>query len=170
MNPALISKLYIIVFLDIKLRDSISLFSMDNFNEEKLLQLRSNYFTALVLFQADIPSPSECSIGKVVSVHAQWMLEKYGTGLGQIASYAKQSNYSLRWFQVFRHDYISKIWLPLQQPSLLKYHKANVIPDRIKDTQQVCYCGLEKSPGDTKCFYCKHEFMLEVVSSVSIRI
>lgn len=184
-NPALVARLLTLVFIAIKLRDSVSLFSMYNFSQEKLFKLQSSssdYFIALVLFQPGTPSPSEWSIGKVISVHAQWMLEKYGTGVGinsmqgreakhmQIASYAKQTNYNLRWFQVFRHDYISKIWLPLQKPSILAYHKTNdsVIPDRIhKDTQKICYCGFEKMPDDSKCFYCKHEFMLEINSSVA---
>jgi hypothetical protein len=42
----------------------------------------------------------------------------------QIASYAKNSLFKQRWYQVFRHDYISKVWLPFRQPSLLAYHQA----------------------------------------------
>ena len=183
-SPALIAKLLTLVFIALRLRDSVSLFSMYHFSQEKLLKLQSDasdYFTALVLFQGTKPSPSEWSIGKLVSVHAQWMLDKYGTGLGintmqgreakhvQIASYAKQTNYNLRWYQVFRHDYISKVWLPLQNPSILQYHQTNdsVVPDRIhSDKQKVCYCGFEKSPDDSKCFYCNHELMGEIYSSV----
>ena len=43
----------------------------------------------------------------------------------QIASYAKNSLFKDR-----RHDYISKLWLPIHQPSLLTYHqtKESLIP------------------------------------------
>ncbi len=128
----LLTKLLIIVFIAVKLRDSVSLFSMYHFSDEKLKQLSlytSEYITAKTLF-CDALTPSEWTIGKVVPVHAQWMYDKYGCGLGintmqgreakhmQIASYAKHSNVKNRWSLVFRHDYISKIWLPLKQASL----------------------------------------------------
>jgi hypothetical protein len=113
---------------------------MYHFSDEKLKQLSSytsHYITAKNLF-CDAVTPSEWTIGKVVPVHAQWMYEKYGCGLGnntmqgreakhvQIASYAKHSNVKNRWSLVFRHDYISKIWLPLKEASLLEYHRTNV--------------------------------------------
>ena len=104
----------------------VSLFSMYHFCEQhlqELFQYCSQYFTAKVLF-CDQISPSEWSIGKVVPVHAQWVFERYGTGLGintmqgreakhvHIASYAKHSNIKNRWSLVFRHDYISKNMAP----------------------------------------------------------
>ena len=184
-NPALLSKLLTLVFIAINLRDSVSLFSMYDFSQEKLIKLQScssDYFTALVLFTGSRPSPSEWSIGKVVTTHTKWVYLKYGTGLGintmqgreakhvQIAGYVKQSNHNNRWHQVFRHDYVSKIWLPTQNPSILEYHKANdsVIPESVNSGKDIiCYCGFEKLPNDQKCFYCKHDLMYEIVKSVS---
>ena len=181
-SPMLLGKLLIIVFIAIRLRDCVSLFSMYHFCEQhlqELFQYCSQYFTAKVLF-CDQISPSEWSIGKVVPVHAQWVFERYGTGLGintmqgreakhvHIASYAKHSNIKNRWSLVFRHDYISKIWLPLQQPSLLTYHrtKESLVPTRVDNDALFCYCGFLKDTVTGKCFYCDHELTDEIVKSV----
>ena len=109
------------------------------------------------------------------------MFDKYGTGVGvntmqrreakhvQIASYAKDSLFKERWPQVFRHDYISKLWLPIHQPSLLTYHQAknSLIPSRVtKDPLHHCYCGFAKAECNEKCYYCGHPFMAEVTRSV----
>ena len=105
--------------------------------------------------------------------------EKYGSGLGintmqgreakhvQIASYAKHSNVKNRWPLVFRHDYISKIWLPLKQASLLEYHRANksLVPSRIED-DKYCHCGFHKAEDMANCYYCDHEITVEIVKSV----
>ena len=103
-----------------------------------------------------------------------------GTGLGMntmqgreakhvhIASYAKHSNIKNRWSLVFRHDYISKIWLPLQQPSLLTYHrtKESLVPTRVDNDALFCYCGFLKDTVTGKCFYCDYELTDEIVKSV----
>ena len=109
------------------------------------------------------------------------MFDKYGSGLGinsmqgreakhiQIASYAKNSLFKDRWPQVFRHDHISKLWLPIRQPSLLTYHQAkdSHIPNCVtSDPQHYCYCGFTKDESNEKCYYCNHSFMAEVTRSV----
>lgn len=180
----LITKLLVIVFTAVRLRDSVSLFSMYHFSEEKcqkLFSCTSDYLVALTLFGYS-PSPSEWSIGRVAAVHAQWMFERYGTGLGintmqgreakhvHIASYARHSHIRNRWLMIFRHDYIRNIWLPLQQPSLLVYHRAkeSLVPDRIEDSLLHCSsCGFLKSGSSDKCYYCGHEIMAEIVKSVA---
>ena len=143
-NPKLIMKLICIVFIAIKLRDCASRFSMYHITltvVQELQQMSRDYFTAVVLF-IDKVSCTVWSIGHLVPVHTQWMFDKYRTGLGintmqgreakhvQIASYAKNSLFKDCWHQVFRHDYISKPWLPIHQPSLLTYHqtKESLIP------------------------------------------
>ena len=87
----------------------------------------------------------------------------------QIASYAKNSLFKERWPQVFRHDYISKLWLPIHQPSLLTYHQAkdSLIPSRVtKDPLHHCYCVFAKAECNEKSYYCGHPFMAEVTRSV----
>ena len=159
-EPTFICDLLVIAFTATKLRDSVSLFSMYHFSQAKLQQLKfsaSHYFSALVLFGSSI-SPCQWSIGKLVPVHSQWMFERYGTGLGintmqgreakhvQITSYAKHRVFKMRWFQVFRHDYIRKLWLPLQQPSLITYHETqeSLFPLRVENHSLICHCGFGK--------------------------
>lgn len=180
-NGKLISKLLIIVFIAIRLRDSVSLFSMYHFSEEKLEKLSqytSEYITSKILFY-DTVTPSEWTIGKVVPIHAKWVYERYGTGLGvntmqgreakhvQIARYAQHSNMQNRWPLVFRHDYVSKIWLPLNQPSLLEYHRTNksLVPSRVEDNKY-CHCSFLKEAVTAKCYYCDHEITTEIIKSV----
>ena len=176
-------KLICIVFIAIKLRDCASRFSMYHSTPtvvQELQQMSHDYFTAVVLF-TDKVSCTVWSIGHLVPVHTQGMFDKYGTGLGintmqgreakhvQIASYAKNSLFKDRWHQVFRHDYISKLWLPIHQPSLLTYHqtKESLIPRRVTtDPQHHCYCGFHKPRCNEKCYYCRHSFMAEVTRSV----
>ena len=144
----LLAKLLFLAFVALKLRDCAAHFSAYNINEENLQELSSlarDYFTALVLFGIDRISPTVWSIAHLVPVHSKWAYAKYGTGLGintmqgreakhvQISAYAKNSLYKQRWLQVFRHDYISKVWLPSHKPSLLAYHQASdsLIPPRV---------------------------------------
>ena len=176
-------KLICIVFIAIKLRDCASRFSMYHITPtvvQELQQMSHDYFTAVVLF-IDKVSCTVWSIDHLVPVHTQWMFDKYRTGLGintmqgreakhvQIASYAKNSLFKDCWHQVFRHDYISKLWLPIHQPSLLTYHqtKESLIPRRVTtDPQHRCNCGFHKPRCNEKCYYCGHSFMAEVTRSV----
>ena len=182
-NPTLLMKLICIVFIAIKLRDCASRFSMYHITPpvvQELQEISHDYFTAVVLFTGKV-SGTVWSIGHLAPVHTQWMFDRYGTGLGinsmqgreakhvQIASYAKNSLFKERWPQVFRHDYISKLWLPTHQPSLLTYHQAkdSLIPSRVTtDPQHYCYCGFPKVECNEKCYYCSHPFMAEVTWSV----
>ena len=68
---------------------------------------------------------------------------------------------------VFRHDYISKIWLPLKQPSLLEYHRTNLslVPSRVED-DEYCHCGFLKVAATAECYYGDHEITAEIVKSV----
>lgn len=185
-DPRLLSKLIFLVFLGIKLRDCLSYCSMYHLSQEnlrKLPSLSNEYFTAAVLFSGNI-SPTVWSIGHLVPIHTKWLFDKYSTGLGinsmqgreakhvQIASYAKNSTPKRRWFQVFRHDHISKVWLPKQQPSLLSYRQAQdtLIPRRVlQNNQQYCYCGFDKEADKDNCFYCGHSLMAEIKESVAHR-
>lgn len=182
-DPELLLKLLKIVFIGTKLRDCAAIFSMYHLTEQdlaKLSQLCQDYFTAAALFGSSV-SGTVWSIGHLVYAHSKLMFDKYGTGLGintmqgreakhvQIASFARNSQYKQRWYQVFRHDHISKLWLPVKQPSLLAYHQSHdtLIPTRIsKDPQHYCYCGLDKEADSELCLFCGHELMQEIKKSV----
>ena len=179
----LLVKLLNIIFIALRLKKATSLFSMYHFSEEKLERLflvTSEYWTALTLFGYS-PSPSEWSIGKVVVVHAKWMFEKYKVGLGintmqgreakhvHIATYSRHSHVRNRWLMIFRHDYNRNIWLPLQEPSLLVYHRKekSVVPEGVDDSNLYCKCGFVESISRDKWFYCNHKIMLEIARSVA---
>lgn len=182
-DPELLLKLLKIVFIGTKLRDCAAIFSMYHLTEQDLAnlsQLCHDYFTAAALFGSSV-SGTVWSIGHLVYAHSKLMFDKYGTGLGintmqgreakhvQIASFARNSQYKQRWYQVFRHDHISKLWLPVKQPSLLAYHQSHdtLIPTRIsKDPQHYCYCGLDKEADSELCLFCGHELMQEIKKSV----
>ena len=185
-DPKLLMKLMYIVYIALKLRDCASIFSMYHVTPQVVQELPNlchEYFKAVALFTGSV-SGTVWSIGHLVSSHTQRVFEKYGTGLGvntmqgreakhvQISSYAKNSLFKERWPQVFRHDYISKLWLPLRQPSLLTYHKArdSLIPNRVTtDPQHFCSCGFSKAVCNDKCYYCGHPFMAEIKKSVAER-
>ena len=184
-EPKLLMKLLAIVYIGIKLRDCAAIFSMYHLTEEnlaKLQQLSHDYFTAVALFGH--VSCTVWSIGHLVYPHSKKMFHKFGVGLGintmqgreakhvQIASYARNSLYKQRWSQVFRHDFISKLWLPIQQPSLLVFRQSNdtLIPTRVsKDPQHYCYCGMSKDADAEHCFFCGHRLMKEIKVSVRER-
>ena len=177
-------KLSFIAFIAIKLRGCVSLFSMYHITLPAIEQLKGiarDYFTAVALFTGTV-SGTLWSIGHLVPVHTQLMFEKCKTGLGvnttqgreakhvQFASYARNSLFKERWNQVFRHNYISKLWLPLHQPSLLTYHQSrdNLIPSRVtSDPQHFCSCVFFKDEHDDTCFFCGHEFMAEIKKFVA---
>ena len=179
----LLMKLLPIVFIGTKLRDCAAIFSMYHLTEEdlaKLPQLCHDYFTAVALFGSSV-SGTVWSIGHLVYAHSKQMFDKYGAGLGintmqgreakhvQIASFARNSQYKQRWYQVFRHDHISKLWLPVKQPSLLAYHQSHdtLIPTRIRtDPKHYCYCGLSKEANSQNCFFCGHKLLQEIKKSV----
>ena len=104
-------------------------------------------------------------------------VDKYGTGLGintmqgrkarhvQIASFARSSKYKQRWYQVFRHDHISKLRLRIKQRS----HQSHdtLIPTRIRrDPQHYWYCGLSKEAETEQCSISGHKLMEEIKKSV----
>ena len=176
-------KLLPIVFIGTKLRGCGAIFSMYHLTEQdlaKLPELCHDYFTAVALFGSSVSGTVWC-FGHLVHAHSKQMFDKYGTGLGintmqgreakhvQIASFARNSQYKQRWYQVFRHDHISKLWLPIKQPSLLAYYQSHdtLIPTRIRtDPQHPCYCGLSKEAETEQCFFCGHKLMEEIKKSV----
>ena len=74
----------------------------------------------------------------------------------------KNAQYRQCWFHIFRHDYISKLWLPLHQPSLLVYHQSqdSLIPPWV-------LVALKKQASKEMCFYCGHDIMSEIKSEAA---
>ena len=117
-------QLHVFAFIAINLRNSISLFNRHEMTDEELKALSgfcSKYFRASSLFLK--AKPTSWTIGHVVPVHARQLHEKLGMGLGinnmkgreakhvVLAKFARNSHHSSRWHHVFKHEFISLIWL-----------------------------------------------------------
>ena len=148
---------------------------------ELRLGMKVQFPSALVLFGNDTVAPTVWSIAHLATVHSRWIYEKYGTGLGintmqgtgqtcpNRSLCQKQPFNKQRWFQVFRHDSISKVWLPSRKPSLFAYHQVpdSVMSPRVlNDKLHYCYLGFEKETGQEQCCFCNHDLMAEIKQSV----
>jgi hypothetical protein len=119
-------------------------------------------------------------VGNIVPAHAREMQEKYGMGLAlnsmegreakhiSIARYSQNTCYQNRWEQVFRHEYISLLWLRergynLNKPSSVAMH---YIPKRATENPNYCYCGMEKAPEMSGCIFCLHKLREDILRKV----
>ena len=116
--------LHALAYFCITLQNCVSLFCRVVITDEDLVELESHcktLFTLNCLFFA--PHPTVWHVGNIVPAHAREMQEKYGMGLAlnsmegreakhiSIARYSRNTCYQNRWEQVFRHEYISLLWL-----------------------------------------------------------
>ena len=111
-------------------------------------------------------NPTVWTLGQVVPEHTKEMKQAYGMGLGLnlmegreakhivIAKYAVHTMHACRWEQVFRHEYISLIWLRAHgyTPNISNSFSNNpvsYIPKRVfvKDPN-FCNCGLDRDISD----------------------
>ena len=109
------------------------------------------------------------------------MKAKYGLGLGvnsmegreakhiAISKYCANTSYMHRWEQVFRHEYISLIWL--RQKGYNAKVKTGTstqsyIPKRVlKKDLEYCNCGINKLSSDLCCRFCNHELRRRIKES-----
>ena len=111
-------KLHVLAFT------TVSLFNRFNVTEKQLDELDkacNDFFTCCSLFLK--VNPTVWTLGKVVPSHARDIFTKYGKGSiinsmegreskhQSVTRYAQNSTYSNRWHSVFRHEFISLIWL-----------------------------------------------------------
>ena len=80
------------------------------------------YFNSYSLFLNSV-TPTIWNIGHAVPFHAKKVFDEFGLGLGlntmqgreakqiQIAMFARHSTISNRWEKVFKHEFISHVWL-----------------------------------------------------------
>ena len=150
---------YVVAFMAVNLRDSLSIFSRITNMEQALLtkldQYCVNYFNAAALFLR--VTVSVWTLGYIVPVHAKKLFEKFKTGLGlntmqgrkakhqRLGEHAKNTTHKKKWQQIFRHEYVTLVWLREQNP----YHdtccktKFKYVPSRC-NTDNFCNCGLPK--------------------------
>lgn len=111
-------QLHVFAYTGINLRDSVSLFSRVTISGEQvqnLQQVCSNFFRATTLFLSS--TPTSWTIGHVVPFHAKQLFNSLGMGLGintmegreakhiALAQFTRNTQFSNRWAQVFRHEY-----------------------------------------------------------------
>lgn len=154
-------------FVGLQLRVATSRFSRVNIDQELLQELKDScemYFNACSLLLGSV-TPTVWTIGHAIPFHTEILFKKFGLGLGmnsmqgreakhvRIAQYAKHATLSSRWVLVFRHDYITGIWLRTKDPSSVPYHKNKEVYEP-GISNEFCHCGLEKVPGGEKCEFC----------------
>ena len=175
-------QLHVFAYTGINLRDSVSLFSRVIISSEQtqnLCEVCSNFFRATALFLSC--TPTSWTIGHVVPVHAKQLQESLGMGLGvnsmegreakhiALAKFTRNTQFSNRWVQVFKHEYISLFWLRENgcDETVYKETPGVYIPKRC-GTAQFCHCGLPKEAAAGKCDFCSDQLQ-RIVSDCVIQ-
>ncbi len=120
--------IHVHAYLCLCLRDAVSLFSRVNITDEQVCNLKSlctDIYRGYCLYLSNV-NPTLWSLGNLVPQHTEEMKAKYGLGLGlnsmegreakhvAISKYSANTAYLFQWEQIFRHEYISLIWLRQQ--------------------------------------------------------
>ena len=191
LSKGSVVKLHSLAFVALKLRDAVSIYSRVEISTEQLNNLKiscQHYFNAYCLL-LDGVTPTVWTIGVAIPYHTGKLLERLGYGLGlnsmqgREAKHIKLAKYvqntcnvrkSLRWWTVFRHEFVSMVWLRERDPYSITYRceKKNVsdsyLPKRIKDdNNRFCNCGqLKASVDDEGCEICTSDMMKAIKRSV----
>lgn len=161
-------QLHVFAYTAINLRGAVSLFSrvsLSNEQVQSLQQFCSNYFRATALFLTS--KPTTWTIGHVVPSHAKQIHQKLGMGLGintmegreskhvTLAKFTNNTQFSNRWAQVFKHEYVSLFWLRENgcDETVHKETTGLYVPNRCS-TSQFCYCGEPKQVVENQCNFC----------------
>lgn len=174
-------RIYALALTCLYLRDAVSLFcriKIDSEEVSKLKELCRLFFRGNHVFYST--NPTVWTIGFVVPSHAEDMLGKYGLGLGlnsmegreakhiSISKYANNTFYNARWEQIFRHEYISLIWLRERGYNLSGKLRPQLpyVPDRVKLSSH-CVCGFSKEESEALCRFCCHPMREKVMVSLN---
>ena len=128
LSPGSVQKLYALAFIGLKLRDAASLYSRVDITKEQVDELKTlchDYFKANLLFLKGV-NPTVWTLGYAIPHHTKKLFEELGHSLGlnsmqgreakhvKLAMYIKNTcnlKKKSRWPTVFRHEYVSLIWL-----------------------------------------------------------
>ena len=168
-------RLHQICFQFICLRRIISYsVRISNFDNNLLALMKHEgklLFKACCLFDQRI-SPSLWTLCNVAPVHAEQTYHSYNFGLGcncmeareqkhqQIAKYAQNTTFQLRWPLIFRHEYIRLVYLRENGYDQTRYHKNNLsyLPEESDDICSDCSLHLK----DGNCTLCSSLYMEKV--------
>ena len=162
-------RLHVFAYVGMQLREAASHYSRVIPPENYMDSLKTscqNYFNTVSLFLSSV-TPTVCTLGYAIPYHAKLLFEKYGLGLGintmqgreakhtMIKEFARHSTLSLCWQHVFRHEFISCIWLRKCYPksAIFRLKQVTYNPDYVHQ-DNCCYCGLTKDPDQPICNFC----------------
>lgn len=176
--------LHVFAYISLQLRQAVSIFCrVVNITLENVHQLKqycSNFFRACCLFTPSI-SPTFWNIGHIIPVHALDVFRKYQLGLNvvsmegreskhmAIGRYSQNTNFSGRWEQIFRYEFVQLVWLRERGYYAMDNieYKQTYIPARVTKGES-CFCGFELSPQQQKCSYCSHGYRAQIEESVKL--
>ena len=184
--------LHTLSFIGVKLRDAVSIYSRVEISIEQVENLKvlcQQYFNANSLLLTDV-TPTVWTVGVAIPYHTSKLYQKLGYGLGlnsmqgREAKHVKLAKYventcnarkSLRWWTVFRHEFVSMVWLREKDPYSIAYRceKKNIsdsyIPKRVRDCDdRFCHCGLsKKTTGNQGCEICTSDVMKAIKQTVA---
>ena len=175
--------IHVHAYLCLCLRDAVSLFSRVKLTDQQVSDLNffcTSYYRGHCLYFN--VNPTVWSLGKVVRQHTKEMKAKYGLGLGlnsmegreakhiAISKYASKTVYMYRWVQVFRHEYISIIWLREQGYNAkvkLNSITRSYVPKRASNNDpEFCSCGFNKIVSEGNCRFCSHQLRKKIKESI----
>ena len=185
-------KLHTLSFIGVKLRDAVSIYSRVEVNIEQVENLKvlcQQFFNANSLLLTDV-TPTVWTVGVAIPYHTSKLHQKLGYGLGlnsmqgREAKHVKLAKYventcnarkSLRWWTVFRHEFVCMVWLREKDPYSIAYRceKRNIsdsyIPKRVHDCDdRFCHCGLSKTTtGNQGCEICTSDVMKAIKQTVA---
>ncbi|CAH3140837.1 unnamed protein product [Porites evermanni] len=156
---------------------------------ENLKVLCQQFFNANSLLLTDV-TPTVWTVGVAIPYHTSKLHQKLGYGLGlnsmqgREAKHVKLAKYvgntcnarkSLQWWTVFRHEFVSMVWLREKDPYSIAYRceKRNIsdsyIPKRVRDCDdRFCHCGLsKKTTGNQGREICTSDVMKAIKQTVA---
>ena len=172
-----------------QLRKAAALYSRVRLQEEQLAELKTccnQYFTTQCIFD-DGANPTTWTIGYAISYHVEQLFKESGYGLGlntmqgREAKHIKLARYventcnvhkNQRSWTVFRHEYISLVWLRELDPYSVTYRcekgeaSDSYVAKRVATKNPLhCFCGLQKLRSDDSCTICSSNIIQLVKES-----
>ena len=138
LSKGSVVKLHSLAFVALKLRDAVSIYSRVEISREQLDSLKvlcQHFFNAHCLLLNGV-TPTVWTIGVAIPYHTGKLLEKVGYGLGLNSTQGREAKHiklalyvqntcnvrkSLRWWTVFRHEFVSMVWLRERDPFSVTY-------------------------------------------------
>ena len=174
---------YVHAYVGVQLREATSLFCRIEPPEgymQYLSQSCLNYFNSVCIFFSSKVIQTVWTISYAIPYHSKFLFDQFGYALGintmqgreakhsVIAKFAVHSTPALRWSLIFRHEFISSIWLRKRDSKAVhfKHSHVNYKPDFV-NTCNFCNCGLPKQPKDQKCDFCNDPMAEMVANSVA---